>query len=139
MTVDPAKDELRLLPHVGAKLADAMRDAGLYTIEDVAGASVDELCSIPGLGPKRAATVKQAAIGLLPDKNDGPAPWERQTGEKVKYYRWLTVYLELGPTRTLVDACSRHYRRCFAHPHSRWVRVSERWRWRERAEAWDGR
>lgn len=68
-------------------------------------------------------------------------PWEQQPGEPRLWYGRFQVYLSLGPTRTLQEAY-RHVnslknRGGKAPISPSWTWYAKRWRWRERAHAWD--
>ncbi len=59
-------------------------------------------------------------------------PWERQPGETAAPWRGFQVYRELGPGRTLVAAAGK----LGIRPQTA-RRYSAKWRWGERAHAWD--
>lgn len=61
--------------------------------------------------------------------------WEREEGEPGNWYARFEVYRLLGPGRTLEAA----YREIggLGRPGHAWRKAAVRWRWRERAEAWD--
>jgi hypothetical protein len=75
-------------------------------------------------------------VPLAPDR----APWEPQPGESSIWYTRFAEYLRLGPTRTMqrvrnnlcAEAGKTSYK-CGGH----WSRAAQKWRWRERARAWD--
>jgi sec-independent protein translocase protein TatC len=80
---EPAADEerpasLEDIPGVGAAKAEALRDAGLSTVSDVAAASQEELAEIPGIGDVLAARIKTDAGELgetvESDDEEGDAP-----------------------------------------------------------------
>ena len=67
-------------------------------------------------------------------------PWDRLPNEPTLWYGRFEIYRLLGSRRNI----HRAYRICkFAEqlngrgPNNYWYTVAERWRWRERAEAWD--
>ena len=67
-------------------------------------------------------------------------PWEQMEGEPNLWYGRFQVYLELGPTRTLKGAAAAAGRQMRGEPlttGSDWSLTARRWRWRERAHAWD--
>jgi hypothetical protein len=79
-----------------------------------------------------------------------PRPWERQEGERAKAFAAFECYRVLGPTRSLGAAWERYClrpggRRDREHADpdgdrgfpGYWGRWSARWRWQERALAWD--
>ncbi|MBA4421301.1 MAG: hypothetical protein C0391_09150 [Anaerolinea sp.] len=69
--------------------------------------------------------------------------WDRQPGKPNKWYSIFTEYRMLGPNRTLVDT----YRKLRPdqplpasnrlHIPGGWKDNAGKWRWKERAEAWD--
>jgi hypothetical protein len=67
--------------------------------------------------------------------------WERQPGEKKHHYEWFHVWLMLGPSRSLVAAYNTIQAKKGKEKQSQasgaWHQVFEKWRWRERAAAWD--
>ena len=46
---------------VGEKMARLLADNGFSTIAAISAASTDELCEVPGIGPKRAELLIEAA------------------------------------------------------------------------------
>jgi hypothetical protein len=61
-------------------------------------------------------------------------------GEPSRWYSRFQVYLELGLTRTLSAAAVEACRQAHGGPREysgKWSVYSRRWRWRERAHAWD--
>jgi hypothetical protein len=55
-----ATDEICVtLDAVGPALADALWDAGIETVSDLAGAPDDELLAVSGLGPKTLAQIRE--------------------------------------------------------------------------------
>lgn len=73
---------------------------------------------------------------------DAPAPWERQPGEPARAYAAFCIYRDLPPSeRSLRAVADRLYG---VKPDAKRRRVpgqihqwSTRWRWVERAAAWD--
>ena len=70
--------------------------------------------------------------------------WHRRPGETDKGYAALTVYVSLGPARSLDEAFKRHTGKGFKKlPKARkcvpgnWIRRSVEWDWVQRAQAWD--
>lgn len=70
-------------------------------------------------------------------------PWDQQPEEPTLWFKRFSVYLMMGPTRTVAAAyCDEFARR---HPGktgkkrsaTNWRVLSARWNWRGRAEAWD--
>ncbi len=80
-------EELEDISGVGAAKADAMREAGYETIDDVRGASQDELAEISGIGNALAARIK-ADVGELaveePEAEIEEAETEEPTEEAVE-------------------------------------------------------
>jgi hypothetical protein len=68
------------------------------------------------------------------------AAWDRQEGEPAAAYARFLRYRNLGPGRSVAAAyvagTSRHKKACDGPPGS-WGREAARWRWVERADAWD--
>ncbi len=69
--------------------------------------------------------------------------WDRQEGEPTIWYARFDFYRGMGPTRTLAAAYNAYRRgkdpNCRQHtnPDKGWLDNSRKWRWRERAAAWD--
>jgi hypothetical protein len=66
--------------------------------------------------------------------------WERLADEPIKWYKRFEVFRKLGPDRTFIAA----YRAVaaaegYTYPRvsNAWRAAARRWRWRERAKAWD--
>ncbi len=57
------------LPGVGAKRATDLHDEGFRSVEDVAGANVDDLVSVPGMGEDRGRKLIDDAIEYINRKN----------------------------------------------------------------------
>ena len=55
------------LPGVGRSKAQALINAGYHSLRDVADAPIDELKEVPGLGPKTAEQLREAARRSLSD------------------------------------------------------------------------
>ena len=67
-------------------------------------------------------------------------PWEQQPGEPDRWYGRFKVYLELGPLRSLKAAARAAGERSRDKPLSwggRFSEMTQRWQWRQRANAWD--
>jgi hypothetical protein len=67
-------------------------------------------------------------------------PWDQMEGEPDLWYGRFQAYLELGVMRTLRGAAPALRRQKDGEPldyGGGWSRNSRRWRWRERARAWD--
>jgi hypothetical protein len=63
-------------------------------------------------------------------------PWDRQPDEPSLWFARFDTYRLLGPSRT-IEAAFREGMGEKGKCPSRWYTESVRWRWRERAEAWD--
>ena len=66
--------------------------------------------------------------------------WERREGEPGRWYGRFLIYLELGPARSLREACRVANRKTREQVHcayGSWCDQARRWEWRERATAWD--
>jgi len=75
-SADRETGELSLLslPGVGRSKAQLLINAGFRSPEDLAEAAIEELESIPGLGPKTAAQLKAGAVYVLSQhKESGPS------------------------------------------------------------------
>lgn len=72
---------------------------------------------------------------------EGPAPWERQDGETDKAYAAFCIYRDLPPNeRSLRAAAAKFYgkdKEKLRRPPATFEKWSTRWRWVERARAWD--
>jgi hypothetical protein len=70
-----------------------------------------------------------------------PEPWERQPGESNLWYDRFEAYRLAGARRSLLGAVNAERRRRNAPPGrsvpQAWAKNAKRWRWLERAEAWD--
>lgn len=70
-------------------------------------------------------------------------PWDQQPGESKLWFKRFSLFLLLGPTRSVVEAYRAEYGRKHegaATPKeaaSNWKTMAARWRWNDRAEAWD--
>lgn len=80
----------------------------------------------------------------------GEQPWARQEGETAKAFDAFETYRMLGPDRTLQAAWEKYYTRPGTLRERRrkgkeeagqfpgyWGKWASRWRWSERAAAWD--
>jgi hypothetical protein len=84
-------------------------------------------------------------LGSLRD--EGLAPWERQPGEPMLWFARFERYRLMGAGRSLLalyrwERSGMNGRGATGSGGARtipnaWRRAAERWRWRERAEAWD--
>jgi adenylate kinase len=58
---------------IGPGTAKLLMKHGLTTTSKIAGATIEQVCAVPGFGPTRAASVIKAANELLTGSNDKPA------------------------------------------------------------------
>lgn len=61
-----------------------------------------------------------------------PKPWERQLGESAKAFQAFTAYRDLDPDERSIDAAAAAIGKS-ASMCNKWA---QKWRWRERADAW---
>lgn len=54
-------DDIALLPGVGPKTQEALKDAGINTVADILNANIESLSAIEGIGPKKAQKLLEAA------------------------------------------------------------------------------
>jgi large subunit ribosomal protein L32e len=94
---DSEIDELTDISGVGESKAETLREAGFETVEDVRGASQDDLAAVDGVGMALAARIK-ADVGDLEVADEVEAEVEDETVEETEE----TVETELRP-RGLVD------------------------------------
>ncbi|WP_135535861.1 MULTISPECIES: 50S ribosomal protein L32e [Halostella] len=80
---DEEPEELEDISGVGASKADALRDAGFDSVEDVKGASQDELAQADGVGNALAARIK-ADVGDLEVTEETEAEIEDETEEEAE-------------------------------------------------------
>ena len=78
---DGESEELEDISGVGASKADALREAGFESVEDVKGASQDELAQAEGVGNALAARIK-ADVGDLEVAEETEAEIEDETEEE---------------------------------------------------------
>ena len=81
----------------------------------------------------KASTTKTDRADLAPDR----AAWEQQPEESDKWYGRFEMYRNLGTERTLLGAWRRATGKERAQADGYWQRQCSRWRWRDRARAWD--
>jgi hypothetical protein len=77
----------------------------------------------------------------MPDPTPQSEPWERQPGEPNLWFSRFERFRLTGPTRTLLgmvnaELVEQGRSRQLRVPGA-WNRAFAKWRWRERAEAWD--
>jgi len=77
---DDEPQELEDISGVGPSKADALRDAGYETVEDVVAASQDDLSEVDGIGNALAARIK-ADVGGLEVSEETEAELEEETTE----------------------------------------------------------
>jgi hypothetical protein len=66
--------------------------------------------------------------------------WERQRGEPPEAYEAFRVYLEMGPSRTSRQAFRQAFSKPDAlQPDGKWNGWAAKWKWSDRARAWDNR
>jgi hypothetical protein len=70
-----------------------------------------------------------------------PSPWEPQPGEPNRWYARFESFRLAGPNRSLLATVNaerqqRGGRKSKSIPQA-WAKNAQKWRWRERAEAWD--
>jgi len=63
--------------------------------------------------------------------------WERLAGEPIRWFTRFECYRLLGPTRSLDAAYRAALVRSSGRVGGGWREAAKRWRWTERAEAWD--
>jgi hypothetical protein len=86
--------------------------------------------------------ISQSSAFLVPVTLDlDREPWERQNAERLHYYRWFQIYLELSSLKNersiraaWTQACVQYGGRIATRTFNHAAKV---WRWKERAEAWD--
>ena len=83
---------------------------------------------------------KETGPEMRPETQPERNPWDQMEGEPDRWYGRFQLYLELGFTRTVTTAAAAAGRQACGEPFERggnWSYISRRWRWRERAHAWD--
>ena len=82
-SVEPESEEAEVpgsdlanLEMVGEKMAQLLSENGFPSIASIAAASQEELCEVPGIGPKRAKMLVEAASSHV------EAPGEEASGEE---------------------------------------------------------
>jgi N utilization substance protein A len=76
-------DSLMGLPGVGANTADALYEHGLYSIEELANASVEELTQIKGISDKKAQALLESAHQILTRLDEDGQEKDEDTAEPV--------------------------------------------------------
>lgn len=68
-------------------------------------------------------------------------PWERMEGEPNNWYARFMLYLQAGPSRTLLGTINAEQvqkgAKKFTSISQSWSDAAKRWKWKERAEAYD--
>ena len=98
---DDEPQELEDVSGVGPSKADALRDAGFDSVEDVKAASQDDLAEVEGIGNALAARIK-ADVGGLEVEEETEAEIEEEEPEAAEDAEDEDVETELQP-RGLVD------------------------------------
>ena len=98
---DDEPQELEDVSGVGPSKADALRDAGFDSVEDVKAASQDDLAEVEGIGNALAARIK-ADVGGLEVEEETEAEIEEKETEQADAETEEAVETELQP-RGLVD------------------------------------
>jgi large subunit ribosomal protein L32e len=98
---DDEPQELEDVSGVGPSKADALRDAGFDSVEDVKAASQDDLAEVEGIGNALAARIK-ADVGGLEVEEETEAEIEEEETEQADAETEEEVETELQP-RGLVD------------------------------------
>jgi hypothetical protein len=78
---------------------------------------------------------KAPIAGLEPHK-----PWDPQPEEPAIWYSRFLKYLELGPNRSYQKCCNLVRGELGMQPYTvggDWSIIARRWRWQDRAKAWD--
>ena len=65
------KSEFLKVDGIGDKIAERLIKAGYKDMESIMRASVEELASIPGIGPKMAARIKEGVISIMGSEEGG--------------------------------------------------------------------
>jgi hypothetical protein len=77
----------------------------------------------------------------MPDNMQQPEPWDRESGESNRWFSRFERYRLTGSNRSLLGTVNAELtekgRKKQTKVPGAWNRAFERWRWRERAEAWD--
>ncbi|WP_435175842.1 50S ribosomal protein L32e [Halorussus sp. AFM4] len=98
---DDEPQELEDISGVGASKADALRDAGYESVEDVKAATQDDLAEVEGIGNALAARIK-ADVGGLEVEEETEAEIEEEEPEEPETEEAEAAETELRP-RGLVE------------------------------------
>ena len=93
---DDEPQELEDISGVGESKADALREAGYETVEDVKGASQSDLAEVEGIGNALAARIK-ADVGDLEVSEEAEAEIEEEEPEEAEAEPEADVETELQP------------------------------------------
>ena len=67
--------------------------------------------------------------------------WERQEGEPNNWYSRFVLFLQMGPSRSLLGAVNiekaQKSQEKLNYVSQAWREAAKQWNWRERAESWD--
>ncbi len=94
-------ESLLQLPEVGAGVADALYEHGLYSIEEVANSTVEELVQIKGIGEIKAQALLEAAREGL-EKQEESTDIEKDEDEQISPVDGVEDSLEEGSDETEV-------------------------------------
>jgi N utilization substance protein A len=72
-------DALLRLPGVGAGTADSLREEGFFSVEEIAGSSIEELTQVKGVSDKKAQNLIDAAAEALEHADEMP---DKESGEE---------------------------------------------------------
>lgn len=96
---------------------------------------------LPDERPEEDAEAEEIDAGAdeVIEYSDAPRPWDRirNPPEPRRWFCRFDLYRRLGQKRTIIAAYCKFLGRQKPHASPEWLRQAARWRWRERAEAWD--
>jgi len=75
-----------------------------------------------------------SSASATPEEND---LWERQPGESTQDYHLFTLYRDFGPTRNIKKIYDRYHAKEFEFKYATLMIKSRRYKWLDRAEAYD--
>ena len=81
---DWESQDLSQLQGVGEKTLERLQKAGIESVQELGGKSVEELMEIPGIGKKTAEKLTEAATTLLPEKEEVPDSVEESAQEETQ-------------------------------------------------------
>lgn len=82
----------------------------------------------------------------MSDEQENPQPGEQQTGETATHFAWFRAFLEMGPSRDLLNAYrtfkgdnrgQQGTTEAIKNVPGSWRRAADKWMWRNRALLWD--